>query len=97
MLLEIYQDATLIARINEEVASVKLVSLLDYERFASNLAGLRQKPLLQSCYAEVLRLRITLLLNRTPEQEDFKFGDWLFRKGRMIVLSTRTATSNENL
>lgn len=97
MLLEVYRDESLIARINKEVASVKLVSSLDHERFASNLTDLCQKPLLQSCYAEVLRLRVALLLNRTPEEEDFKLGDWLFRKRRMILLSTRTAASNENL
>lgn len=56
-----------------------------------DVISLATSPLLQSVYAEVLRMRISLLLNRTPAQSDFHFGKWVFRRGRFITLSTQIA------
>ncbi|KAL9123060.1 MAG: hypothetical protein Q9187_000387 [Circinaria calcarea] len=96
-LLEIYRDPDLISRTSEEVASAKLPTSAGAGNARFDIAKLCENPLLQSIYAETLRLRIALLLNRTPEHEDFRLGEWLFRKKRLICLSTRTAASNKDL
>lgn len=54
-------------------------------------------PLLQSIYAETLRLRVAIMVTRTPEREDFHLGDWVFPKNKIIALSSRTAAMNPNL
>lgn len=45
-------------------------------------------PLLQSIYAETLRLRIAVQMNRTPVHNDHMLGPWLMKKGRMITFNT---------
>ncbi|KAL4916491.1 cytochrome P450 [Aspergillus aurantiobrunneus] len=56
---------------------------------------LTSSPLLQSVYAEVLRLRVALLLNRTPTQGAAQLGPWKLERGRFIVMSTQHAARNE--
>jgi hypothetical protein len=34
---------------------------------------------------------------RAPEKQDFKLGEWLFPKGDLIFLSSRTAAYNKHL
>ncbi|KAF7585753.1 hypothetical protein BBP40_010155 [Aspergillus hancockii] len=60
-----------------------------------DLTKLVSSPLLQSVYSEVLRMRIALMLNRTPTQSDVRLGPWQLDKGRFIVLSTQVAAHDE--
>ena len=55
------------------------------------------QPLLQSIYAETLRIRVALFVTRTPEDEDFCLGDWKFPPKIDIALSSRTAAMNPNI
>ncbi|KAE8384176.1 cytochrome P450 [Aspergillus alliaceus] len=48
-----------------------------------------------SVYSEVLRMRIALMLNRTPKQSDVRLGPWQLDKSRFIVLSTQVAAHDE--
>lgn len=56
---------------------------------------LSSKPLLQSAYAEVLRLRIAITMSRTPEYNDFKLGDYVLPKNSRVVMFSRTSALNE--
>ena len=110
-LLEVYRDPSLERRVHSELVGVQAgpTSIHDQASLpASNstkqsptapfdIRILCSSPLLQSIYAETLRLRIAVLVNRTPEAGDIKLDDWVFRKGRMICLSSRTAASNPDL
>ncbi|GIJ83168.1 hypothetical protein Asppvi_001687 [Aspergillus pseudoviridinutans] len=60
-----------------------------------NLTKLVSSPLLQSVYSEVLRMRIALMLKRTPTQSDVRLGPWQLDKGRFIVLSTQVVAHDE--
>ena len=55
------------------------------------------QPLLQSIYAETLRLRVALFVTRTPENEAPSLGDWKFPANETIVLSSRTGAMNPNI
>ena len=54
-------------------------------------------PLLQSIYAETLRLRVAIIITRTPERSDYKLGEWIFPKDELIGISSRTAAMDEEL
>lgn len=49
------------------------------------------QPLIQSCYAEILRLRTYNLLVTTSEHSDFHFRDWIIPKDTMVAVSSHTA------
>ena len=55
------------------------------------------QPLLQSIYAETLRLRVALFVTRTPENESFSLGDWKLPPNETIVLSSRTGAMNPDV
>ena len=52
------------------------------------MPDLLANPLLQSIYAEELRLRFAFLVTRTPLTDNFQIGGWRFPKGDMILAST---------
>lgn len=58
---------------------------------------LMASPLLQSCYAETLRLRTAVLITRVPERSNFMLGDWLFQRNKMIVAASAVAHMDENV
>ncbi|KAL8707942.1 MAG: hypothetical protein Q9220_007085 [cf. Caloplaca sp. 1 TL-2023] len=48
-------------------------------------------PLLQSIYAETLRLRVSVMIVQSAEFSDFKFKEWVFPKDKLILISSRIA------
>lgn len=62
-----------------------------------DIVKLCNSPLLQSVYAETLRLRVALLVTRTPENKDFHLGCWKFSKDRPIIFSSQTAGMNPEI
>ena len=52
---------------------------------------LNDSPLLQSMYAETLRLRISILAIQSAEFGAFNFNQWVFPKDRLILISSRIA------
>lgn len=97
MLLEIYRDPRLLARVAEEVASAQRPSTDGDGPVAFDIVKLCEGPFLQSVYAETLRLRISLLISRVPEDDDFHLGEWILRKNVVITMSTVIAAMNEGL
>ena len=62
-----------------------------------DLTKLNDQPLLQSVYAETLRLRISLAVARTSTEGDYKLAEWTFPKKSIIGLSSRIAATNKNI
>lgn len=58
---------------------------------------LTNSPLMQSAYAETLRLRMAMALMRSPEKSDFLLDGWRFPKDKLIFLLTSTAAHNTDL
>lgn len=62
-----------------------------------DMDSLLQKPILQSVYAETLRLYIHGYLVRHSERSDLTANDWYFPKKSLIVVSTDAAHSDSQV
>ncbi len=82
------------ARLRAEIDEATGITA-DQESF--NVNELCNKPLIQSAYAETLRLRIGIVIARTPEFEPFHLGRWLIPKDMMMLLFSRTAALNKDV
>jgi len=54
-------------------------------------------PLLQSVYAETLRLRVAVLVVRQPARDNFSFRGWHIKKNEVLSVATRTEAMNEEI
>ncbi|KFY81326.1 hypothetical protein V500_11534 [Pseudogymnoascus sp. VKM F-4518 (FW-2643)] len=79
-LIDILMRPTLAATARAEIAALSPGEI--------NMQALLTSPLLQSIYAEELRLRNAILIQRTPIVDTFKIGPWKFPKGDMIMASS---------
>ncbi|KAI1087870.1 cytochrome P450 [Rostrohypoxylon terebratum] len=81
-LFEALKDHKLAERMMKEAASC--IS----EQGDVNAANLAAQPLLQSAYAEVLRLRVSILVSRVVEYQDITFDGHNVRQGEYILMPT---------
>ena len=56
-----------------------------------DINSLSRQPLLQSVYAEILRLYISVFLTRCDERSDVRVNDWLLPKNKIILVSSDPA------
>lgn len=54
-------------------------------------------PLLQSIYAETLRLRIAVIIVREPARDNYSFRGWSIKKSEVLSISTRTEAMNKEI
>ena len=94
--LEVVRDPALLSRVRNEIENALLPSSNPSD-LQFDINKLCSGPLLQSIYAETLRLRVALIVTRTPERSDFKLGDWIFPKNELVVISSRDAGLNEEI
>lgn len=59
------------------------------QSFRFDITKLTEDALLQSIYAETLRLRVAVLVVRQPTRDNFSLGGWHIKKGETVSLSTR--------
>ncbi|KGO48193.1 Cytochrome P450 [Penicillium expansum] len=102
VLLHIYADPDLHQRLKPEFdrAMVQpfptsLSSTTTSQQTEFDITTLVNSPRLQSVYAEVLRMRIALLLNRTPVHTEAQLGPWRLKRGQFIVMSTQHAAYDD--
>lgn len=88
---EICRDSALMVRVQKEIEACRTSSS------TLDITALCSQPLLQSIYAETLRLRVALFITRTPEQEAFDIGEWKFPPGRTIALSSRSGAMDPSV
>lgn len=62
-----------------------------------NITELSKRPLLQSIYAEVLRLYNAIAFTRVSEDKDFNLGAHIVKAGTPIVLLSRPSAMNEEV
>lgn len=91
--IEFCRNRGLLCRARAEVESAHL-PLAQQAEPEFDVGKLCNSPLLQSVYAETLRLRVALIVTRTPEREDFHIGEWVFPKAQTIAISSRSAAMN---
>lgn len=88
MLLEVFQRPDLLQKVREEIAPYISRDPSDPSQMVVDIPNLCSRPLLQSIYAEVLRLRSGTVINRVPTSSDFHIRGWHFKKGEQIIVST---------
>ncbi|OCL10073.1 cytochrome P450 [Glonium stellatum] len=88
-LFETLKDSSLGARMWAEARTCRT------EDSGFDITRLSNKPLLQSAYAEVLRLRVAITMTRTDEFGDFNLAGYTVPKHKPIVIFSRTAALNE--
>lgn len=95
-LFEVIRDPSLLARVRDEVdASLSESATSEDPDF--DISRLCNQPLLQSIYAETLRLRVAVLIIRSAEHEDFNFRNWTFSKNKIIAVSSHTAHMDKDI
>lgn len=93
--LECFSDPTLLARVRHEVKKSMYQIGSDKHRF--DVEQLGKSPLLQSIYAEVLRLRIAAFIMRSPERDNIEINDWILPKGQVVLVATTPAHMDEDV
>ena len=64
---------------------------------STNIDSLCSKPLLQSAYAETLRLYTSLFALRSPAHGDFHLGDWRIPEGKIIAVDSRVSHMDKHV
>ncbi|KUI61982.1 Cholesterol 7-alpha-monooxygenase [Cytospora mali] len=88
-LLETLHNPALKKRVMSELESASVVDESEKRKFKYDIVKLTSNPLLQSVFAEVLRLRVAVLVVRQPTQDHYNLGGWHIKKGETVCLSTR--------
>lgn len=88
-LIEAERDPYLLSRLRSEISSTICSGTSADLRFDYSQLG--RQPLLQSVYAEVLRLRLSLFSLRSAQGADFQLGDYTLRQDQTIMISSYTS------
>lgn len=89
MILEVVQRPALLERVRAEIAPhIDPSSLKRHGHPSIDIGGLCQEPLIQSIYAEVLRVHNGTVIARVPQTSDFSINGWAFTKGDPIMVSS---------
>lgn len=91
--VEIFRDPVLLDRVRQEAEQCR--SKEAAERLDIQL--LSQSPLMQSIYAEVLRMRAHMFIVRVPEHKSLKVGEWRVEKGNTVFMSSTVAHMDEEV
>ena len=83
------RDRSLLTRTMSEVSDCRTIHTT--ESLSLDISKLCNQPLLQSCYAETLRMYVAVYIIRKPEYEDAQVLDYTVPKEKMIVVSSAIA------
>lgn len=92
--LEIFRDPALLSKIRHSIRSSLDSPVQSNLRF--NIEKLVRQPLLQSVYAETLRLRVHVYTTRCPERENLDINGWTFPKNKAVLVSSSPAHLDES-
>ena len=85
----IMHDRSLLIRTMSEVSNCRTIH--NTEPLTLDTTKLSNQPLLQSCYAETLRMYVAVYIVRKPEYEDAQVLNYTIPKDKMIVVSSTIA------
>ncbi|MCJ1383803.1 hypothetical protein MMC17_006917 [Xylographa soralifera] len=95
LVLEVFRNPSLLAKVRQEVERCLVTSQSVYPSF--DLPRLCSRPLLQSIYTETLRLYVSTSIIRSPENADIKLGAWIIPKGTLIMIPSFVVHHNQAL
>ena len=90
-IIEIYSDQGLLSRIRSELrnAGITSSSYKDIDKLISI-------PLLESVYAEVMRLRVEVQAVFCSDREEIRVNEWIFPKKSLVLVPTGAAHRDED-
>ena len=94
MILEALRRPHLLSQTHEEVFTSQSSSCLPSSP-SLDIDSLCSMPLLQSMYAETLRVYTSLFALRSAAHEDFKIGNFSIPKDELIAVDSRVAAMNK--
>jgi cytochrome P450 len=97
-LLEVFRDQNLLTQVRQEVSETIIhddESDKPQLPLRFSIEALTSGPLLQSVYAEILRMRMSVMLSRSPAQGDYRLGPYLLEHNAYVFISTNVAHENE--
>ncbi|KAF5859190.1 hypothetical protein ETB97_003203 [Aspergillus alliaceus] len=92
--LEIFQDPILLAKVREEV---KNCANDNAKTVVFDIDKLLQSTLLQSIYAEILRLRVHIFIVRAPTKYHLQIRDWFIPTAKALLMSSTPAHMDTNV
>ncbi|MCJ1270046.1 hypothetical protein MMC22_009940 [Lobaria immixta] len=81
-IIEVFRDRSLLSRVRAELATVHFQGITSRE----DIDKLLSLPLLQSIYAEMLRLRVETQTVLSSDREDIRINEWQFPKKTLILV-----------
>ncbi|KAI0454853.1 cytochrome P450 [Xylaria acuta] len=95
-LIEVYNDPALLKRVQAELSNTIVPPGTNEDKlpFRFDIKTITSSPLLQSVYAEVLRMRVSLFHNRSPTHGDYSIGPYKFKQGGLVCVSTDIASNH---
>jgi cytochrome P450 len=87
MIFEVVQRPKLLEEVHREIAPY-IRATSDAGPLSIDIDNLCQQPLVQSIYAEVLRVRNGTVVARFPETASYSIGGWVFPQNQPIMVST---------
>lgn len=91
-ILEVFRDKSLLARVRAELQAANLTGM----KLRDKTEQLSSLPLLQSIYAEVLRLRVELQSVFYSEHEEIQINQWRFPRKSVILAPIGPAHRDAN-
>ena len=89
LFLHLLRDRSLLARVTSEVNACRTTQSTDSPSF--DMTKLCNQPLLQSCFAETLRLYISVYIIRKPQYKDAQVLDYKIPSDKMIAIPSTMA------
>ena len=91
-IIEVFRDTSLLSRVRAELAAAHFKDILS----SQDINTLLSLPLLQSVYAEMLRLRVEVQTIFTSDREDIRINEWRFPKKSLVVVPAGAAHRDPN-
>lgn len=92
MIIEVFRDKNLLARVRDEIQAANLTEMTFRDKTERHLS----LPLLQSIYAETLRLRVELQSLFYSEHEEIQINEWRFPRKSVIIAPVGPAHRDPN-
>ncbi|KAK9773002.1 putative Cytochrome P450 [Seiridium cardinale] len=89
LFFEVLRDSHLQARLLKEVSECRMTNTVDGST-TFDMKKLTTRPLLQSTYAEVLRLYVGVAISRVTGYEDFKIDNYIIPQNSLVMTYSRS-------
>ena len=96
LLVELTRQPYVLSQAREEI-SASHAGTLPLGEQSFNLDSLCSKPLLQSAYAEVLRLYTSNIILRNAVHQDFCFENWRVLVGKLVAVDSHVAHMDKSV